>query len=115
MKAPAPPPGSLEGISTLEVVLTASCNLRCSYCYQNAKQARRMEWDTLRHALDLALKSQRPDLHIVFLGGEPLLELPLVRRALEHVEARLPKDKRIKYTLSTNGLLLDDEAIDLFF
>jgi sulfatase maturation enzyme AslB (radical SAM superfamily) len=99
-------------IDTLEVVLTAGCNLRCTYCYQNDKKSRRMEWETLRGALDLLLASRPRKLAVIFLGGEPLLELALIRRAVEHVRAVKRRGKRVSYQLITNGTLLDDEALD---
>lgn len=104
---------ALGRVRTLEVILTANCNLRCSYCYQNAKQARRLEWGTLRAALDVLLASAQPEVSVVFLGGEPLLEIPLIRAAVEYVRSRALAGKRVRYSLSTNGLLLDDEALDL--
>src|SRR5579862_9453936 len=97
-------------VRALEVVLTASCNLRCSYCYQNAKQGRRMEWDTLRAGLDIVLQSTPPEVKVVFYGGEPLLELPLIRRAVAHVEGTRSAGKRVAYVMSTNGMLLDEET-----
>jgi sulfatase maturation enzyme AslB (radical SAM superfamily) len=107
------PPGHADPrlrVRTLEVVLTASCNLRCTYCYQNAKQGRRMEWDTLRAGLDVVLRSAPPDVKVLFYGGEPLLELPLVRRAVAYVTEARPAGKRVQYVMSTNGMLLDEEA-----
>lgn len=100
---------SREGIDTLEVILTAGCNLRCQYCYQNEKKARRMEWETLSAALDLLLASRRRRLTLIFLGGEPLLEFPLVRRAVDHVRANRRPGRRVRYYLITNGTLLGDE------
>jgi sulfatase maturation enzyme AslB (radical SAM superfamily) len=97
-------------VRTLEVILTASCNLRCSYCYQNAKQGRRMEWETLQAALDIVLRSDEADAAILFYGGEPLLEAPLIRRAVAYVAAARPAGKRVRYVMSTNGMLIDEET-----
>jgi sulfatase maturation enzyme AslB (radical SAM superfamily) len=94
-------------IRSLEVILTAACNLRCGYCYQNAKQARRMSWETLQPALDLVLRSEHPALAVRFIGGEPLLEMPLIRRAVEYLGSRAGPANRIEYALSTNGTLVD--------
>src|SRR5262245_54945662 len=99
-------------VRSLEVVLTAACNMRCAYCYQNAKQARSMEWDTLKPALDLVLRSTSRKLDVRFIGGEPLLELPLVERAVAYVKERASADQRVKFSISTNGTLLDDDAIE---
>jgi sulfatase maturation enzyme AslB (radical SAM superfamily) len=103
-------PATPQDVAVLEVILTASCNLRCSYCYQNDKQGKRMEWETLQAALDLVLQSAQDEVSVVFYGGEPLLELPLIRRAVAYVDERRPPRLRVQYTLSTNGLLVDEEA-----
>jgi uncharacterized protein len=104
----------LQRVRLLEVILTASCNLRCSYCYQNTKQGRRMEWETLRASLDIVLRSDPPEVVVLFYGGEPLLELPLIRRAVAYVSEALtqssPGAKRVRYVMSTNGMLLDEET-----
>ena len=98
-----------QDIRGIQVVLTAGCNLRCSYCYQNDKKPRRMEWDTLRASLDLLLDSREREVHLLFLGGEPLLEFPLIQRAVDYVDSRRPRQLRVRYDLTTNGTLLRDE------
>jgi sulfatase maturation enzyme AslB (radical SAM superfamily) len=100
--------GLLE-INSLRLILTSQCNLRCTYCYQNAKRARRMRWATLRSALDLILDSARDDIGISFSGGEPLLEFPVMRRAVEYVEKACPASKLVSYSISTNATLLTEE------
>jgi sulfatase maturation enzyme AslB (radical SAM superfamily) len=101
-------------VNKVDVVLTAGCNLRCSYCYQNDKKARRMKWETLRASADLVLASGRPEVSLLFVGGEPLLEFDLIRQAVEYVEARRQPGRRIRYELITNGVLVRDEHIDFF-
>jgi uncharacterized protein len=101
-------------ITKLDVVLTAGCNLRCSYCYQNDKKPRTIEWNTLRASADLALGSRRRDVSMLFIGGEPLLEFPLIRRAVEYIEARRRSDQNINYQIVTNGTLVDDEHLAFF-
>lgn len=103
---------SPSSIAALEVILTASCNLRCGYCYQNDKKARHMQWPTLQAALDLILRSDVRDCTVLFIGGEPLLQRPLLERAVAYVEAEAPHDKRVAWSLATNGTLLDDDALD---
>jgi sulfatase maturation enzyme AslB (radical SAM superfamily) len=101
----------LGGIESLQVILTSRCNLRCSYCYQNARKRGRMSWKTLRAALDLALDSAAPDVGVTFAGGEPLLEFPLIRRAVAYVERNRPRAKIVTCSISTNGTLLTNEII----
>ena len=99
-------------IALLHLVLTRACNLRCRYCYQRGAPSGRMAWETLRCALDWALRAGRPGLEVVFSGGEPLLELPLIRRAVAYADARRAPERPLQYVLLTNGILLDDRAIE---
>lgn len=102
----------MDSLGRVTVILTATCNLRCVYCFQDRKQPRRMDWETLRRAVDLLLGSRRRDLELWFSGGEPLLEFTLLRRAVGYAEATCPPAKRLRFGLSTNGLLLDDDRAD---
>jgi sulfatase maturation enzyme AslB (radical SAM superfamily) len=95
-------------VRSLAVVLTARCNLRCAYCYQDRRPARGIDWTTLQRAAQLLLDSQRADVTLRFYGGEPLLVFDLARRAVEFAEQHRPASKRLRLALSTNGLLLDD-------
>jgi sulfatase maturation enzyme AslB (radical SAM superfamily) len=94
-------------VDALFLILTAQCNSRCSYCYQTARKNRKMTWGVLRAALDLSLASRSRNVSIVFLGGEPLLEFPGIRKAVQYVNRKAPSDKRIQFKISTNGLLID--------
>ncbi|HET7292497.1 MAG TPA: radical SAM protein [Vicinamibacteria bacterium] len=98
-------------VDILEVILTAGCNLRCAYCYQNDKKPRSMSWDTLRGALDLLLRSRSNPVEVLFLGGEPLLEFPLIRQGVAYLDEARPKGKRVRYSIVTNGLLLREEQV----
>lgn len=105
---------SPERMRNLCVILTAQCNLRCSYCYQNAKKSRSMDWDTLETALELVLGSQHRELKVNFVGGEPLLEFPMISRAVEYIEEKRAPEKRVNYSISTNGTLLKTEIAAFF-
>ena len=96
-------------LAALDVILTSSCNLRCTYCYQGRHVARRMSWDTLRAAADRLLASRRPERTLSFYGGEPLLARSLLERAVEYVERR-STGRRVRFNLATNGTLLDAAA-----
>jgi len=91
------------------LILTSECNLRCAYCFENSKGPGRMEWGTLKAALDLALKHGQHRMKILFSGGEPLLEFELIRKALAYTKGRIPRSKHLSFTLITNGTLLTNE------
>jgi sulfatase maturation enzyme AslB (radical SAM superfamily) len=94
-------------VRSLEVVLTTACNLSCAYCFQDVRANRSMGWPVLRSALDLLMDSDRPSPKVIFTGGEPMLELPLIMRAVEHLETTSAAGHRVGVTVFTNGTLLD--------
>lgn len=96
----------LEHIESVVLILTAQCNLACSYCYQGARRPGGMEWGSLCASLDLGLRSRELEVSFVFLGGEPLLRFSVIRQAVEYVEARCRPGRRINFRVSTNGILL---------
>jgi len=66
-----------------------------------------MDWPTIRAAIDFGIEHGSDDLELSFIGGEPLLEWPNLRRAVQYAERRsLPK--RLEYAFTTNGSLLTD-------
>ena len=97
-----------RNIDTLQIILTAQCNSRCSYCYQSAKKSLRMEQDVLRAALEFAAASPSKKIWLVFLGGEPLLEFASIREAVALAEQEIAREKSYRYKISTNGLLMDE-------
>ena len=71
-----------------------------------------MDWCTVQTALDVALQTDSSDLKLKFYGGEPLLELPLVRKSVRYVEDAKSSNRSVSYFLFTNGTLLDEEVIE---
>jgi sulfatase maturation enzyme AslB (radical SAM superfamily) len=96
----------------LSVILTAQCNLRCSYCYQNAQSARKAEWATVQSGIDLAFGDGSAPVELMFLGGEPLLEFDLLRRAVSHAKSLDLGGKYFHFSISTNGTLISDAVAD---
>lgn len=93
------------------------CNLRCRYCFAAAGTfhgARSMlSVETGCRALDFLTdhSGNRRNLEVDFFGGEPLLNLDTVRDVVSYgrrLEGR--RGKRFKFTITTNGLLLDEET-----
>jgi uncharacterized protein len=100
-------------IQSVFLVLTAGCNLACSYCFQNSKKAEKMPWGTLRAGLDLAMNSKRDPVDIIFTGGEPLMEFGMMQKAVAYCSDHAPPG-RIKYAISTNGVLVEDVVLRFF-
>jgi uncharacterized protein len=89
-------------------VLSQECNLDCSYCFEGEKSDPKViDFD---HAV--AWLERLPDnLSIDFYGGEPLLQIPLIRRIIDW--ARL-NGRTFRYTVTTNGQIVDEEFIDCY-
>ena len=86
-------------VRRLYLVITAQCNLRCAYCYENAKRDLRMPWDVLKAGMDLASVEGPFCTDVFFSGGEPLLEFGLMRRAVGYAKKNDPQ----KYTFDTRS------------
>lgn len=106
---------------TLQV--TQSCNLRCSYCVysevnnekQRSHSAQFMSFETAKKAVDFLLEHSIDSDHvnISFYGGEPLLAFHLIQEVISYAEdVFLGKD--IKFNLTTNCTLLNDEIVEYF-
>ena len=96
-----------------------TCNLNCAYCFAgqgkyHGEQAV-MPFEVGRQALDflLAHSEGRTNLEVDFFGGEPLLNFDVVRQLVAYARSREKEcGKRFRFTLTTNGLLIDDDVID---
>lgn len=97
------------------------CNLRCRYCFadEGAYHAARemMSDETAKAAIDFLIRESgnRKVLEVDFFGGEPLMNLDVIKRTVAYAKAEAAKvGKRFLFTTTTNGLLLDDDAINFF-
>lgn len=93
------------------------CNLRCRYCFAGTGafggERLNMPTEVALKAIDFLLENSldRERVEVDFFGGEPLLNLPVVREAVEYGEKQAAKQgKEVRFTLTTNGLLLDEET-----
>lgn len=69
-----------------------------------------MTSDTARRAIDflLAASGRSPQVQVIFFGGEPLLNRALIQTVMEYATERATAlGKAVRYSLSTNGLLID--------
>jgi len=95
------------------------CNMKCKYCFGDtgAFEGERslLSLETGKKAIDFLLKNSgsRRNLEIDFFGGEPLLNFDVVKELVAYGEkAQEDYGKNIRFTITTNGLLLDDEKIE---
>ena len=96
----------------LTLHLTEACNMDCAYCTR-VKQPVRMTEAVLDAACDLAF-SQGKTAGLCFFGGEPLLERPLIERAVARCkQISAETGKPVSYKMTTNGTLLDADFLSL--
>ncbi|WP_409969484.1 thioether cross-link-forming SCIFF peptide maturase [Bengtsoniella intestinalis] len=95
-----------------------TCNLACSYCF--ASQGKYHGKDALmslevgKKALDflIANSGTRRNLEVDFFGGEPLMNWDMVKDVVRYGrELEKLHNKHFRFTLTTNGVLIDDEVI----
>lgn len=96
-----------------------TCNLNCSYCFaaQGNYHGERalMSFEVGKQALDFLVKNsgKRKNLEVDFFGGEPLMNWDLVKQLVGYGRSlEEPHNKKFRFTLTTNGVLVDDEVIE---
>ncbi len=106
-------------IKALCLHVAHTCNLNCGYCFasQGKYHGDRavMSLETGKRALDFLVEHSgtRHNLEVDFFGGEPLMnwdvvkELVLYARSIEKAAG-----KNFRFTLTTNGMLIDEDVID---
>lgn len=106
-------------IKALCLHVAHTCNLNCSYCFasQGKYQGERalMSFETGKRALDFLIENSgsRRNLEVDFFGGEPLMNWDVVKKLVKYGrEVEKEAGKNFRFTLTTNGVLVDDEVID---
>ncbi len=96
-----------------------TCNLNCSYCFasQGKYQGDRalMSFEVGKQAFDflIANSGNRKNLEVDFFGGEPLMNFDVVKQLVEYARSiEKQHNKNFRFTLTTNGVLLDDEVTE---
>ena len=96
-----------------------TCNLSCSYCFasQGKYHGDRalMSFETGKQAFDflIANSGTRKNLEVDFFGGEPLMNWDVVKKLVEYARSvEKQHNKNFRFTLTTNGVLIDDDVID---
>ena len=105
-------------VKSLCLMVAQDCNLRCRYCFGDGgsyggKRAVMSE-EVGRAAVDYIIEhsANRKHCEIDFFGGEPLMNLKTVKAVTEYVRKREQETgKSFKLTLTTNGMLLNDDTI----
>lgn len=108
-------------LSTIVLNVNTGCNLACRYCYKEdlavPAEGKRMGMEVAARSVDLLLSQakSRSAVGIVFFGGEPLTNMPLIRQVVDYAEARAQGlGKTVDFSLTTNATLLTEELIGYF-
>lgn len=95
------------------------CNLACRYCFAGEGEYKGdrslMSYEVGKKALDFLVENSgsRRNLEVDFFGGEPLLNFDVVKKLVAYGrELEKTKDKHFRFTLTTNGVLLNDDVIE---
>jgi len=106
-------------VKALCLHMAHDCNLRCKYCFAGEGTYHgtrsKMPAEVAKKAIDfvIANSENRRNIEIDFFGGEPLLNLDVIRETVLYAREREKcTNKRFRFTVTTNGLLLDDETME---
>ena len=101
-----------------------TCNLNCAYCFarqgsysgpEAGGERALMPFEVGKRALDFLIEHSggRTNLEVDFFGGEPLMNWQVVKELVEYGRSlEEPNNKKFRFTLTTNGVLLDDEILE---
>ncbi len=106
-------------VKALCLHISHDCNLKCRYCFAeegeyHGKRAL-MPFETGKAALDFLIANSggRRNLEVDFFGGEPTLNFQVVKDLVAYGRAKEKiYDKKFRFTLTTNGVLLNDEIME---
>ncbi len=106
-------------VKALCLHIAHTCNLNCSYCFasQGKYHGERalMSYEVGKRALDFLIENSgtRRNLEVDFFGGEPLMNFDVVKQLVAYARSiEKEKNKNFRFTLTTNGVLVDDDVIE---
>ncbi len=106
-------------IKALCLHVAHTCNLTCDYCFASQGKYQGdnalMSFEVGKQAFDflIAHSGNRKNLEVDFFGGEPLMDWDIVKRLVEYARSiEQQHNKKFRFTLTTNGLLLNDDIME---
>lgn len=106
-------------VKALCLHVSHDCNLRCKYCFASTGDfgtgRKTMDFETAKRAIDFVVEKSGPrrNIEVDFFGGEPLMAMDTVKRTVEYARSiEASAGKNFRFTITTNGVLLDDETIE---
>lgn len=106
-------------VKALCLHIAHDCNLACKYCFADEGEyhgkRELMSYEVGKKALDflVANSGSRTNLEVDFFGGEPLMNFEVVKKLVKYGRSlEEPNNKKFRFTLTTNGVLLDDDILE---
>ena len=106
-------------VKALCLHIAHDCNLACKYCFAGEGEyhgrTALMSFEVGKKALDFLVENSgsRRNLEVDFFGGEPLMNFDVVKQIVEYGRSlEETHDKKFRFTLTTNGVLLDDDIME---
>lgn len=106
-------------VKALCLHIAHDCNLACRYCFAEEGEYKGhrelMSYEVGKQALDflIANSGNRRNLEVDFFGGEPLMNFDVVKDLVKYGrEQEVLHNKKFRFTLTTNGVLLDDDVME---
>lgn len=106
-------------VKALCMHIAHTCNLNCSYCFASQGKYHgdraMMSFEVGKQAFDflIANSGTRKNLEVDFFGGEPLMNFDVVKELVAYARSiEKQHGKNFRFTLTTNGVLIDDDVID---
>ena len=106
-------------VKALCIHIAHTCNLNCSYCFASQGKYHgdraMMSFEVGKRAFDFLIENSgnRRNLEVDFFGGEPLMNFDVVKKLVEYARSiEKQHNKNFRFTLTTNGMLIDDDVID---
>lgn len=106
-------------VKALCLHIAHTCNLNCEYCFAGQGKYHGedalMSFEVGKQAIDFLVKNsgRRKNLEVDFFGGEPLVNFDVVKQIVKYARSIEKENKKhFRFTLTTNGVLLDEDVID---
>lgn len=106
-------------IKALCLHVAHTCNLSCEYCFAGEGKYHGdralMSLEVGKRAIDFLIENSgnRKNLEVDFFGGEPLMNWEVCKEIVRYARSvEKEHNKNFRFTLTTNGVLLDDDVIE---
>lgn len=111
-------------IGDIQLSVSNTCNMNCKYCFEKKFDNSSRDWSkkmnfdmakkSIEKVLELAKENGRDYITVNFFGGEPLTNMEVIKRVLEHFGKGENYGINIGYSIDTNGTLINEEIAEIF-